>query len=341
MAVFPLLAEPRAYRACDWDFVRDDEGRAYYLSLFEEMFPTVASAAVASGHDPAALEAARVVLVQWLHRLHDDPKCLGGRLDILTLDELHTRILLDHGVVDAFKAIKARETAQAMALLPARLDEIDAMRREERTLELIRGVFAGNVFDMGAKHTAARFSAAGRPAFDVCLSEVRPRPWLVDDLDWMRFDRRAKAVVFVDNAGGDIALGMLPLLRELVGNGVETVAVANTRPAWNDVTLDELRPLVRAVPELEVAERDGRLRLVGSGTGAPLIDLSEVSEELCDAATDADLVVLEGMGRAVESNWDARLTCEVWRLATLKDPMIAARKGGTMCDCICRVDAAP
>ncbi|KAK7260564.1 hypothetical protein RIF29_26713 [Crotalaria pallida] len=49
-----------------------------------------------------------------------------------------------------------------------------------------------------------------------------------------------RALLFVDNSGADIVLGMLPLARELLRRGTEVVLVANSLPALNDVTAMEL-----------------------------------------------------------------------------------------------------
>ncbi len=80
----------------------------------------------------------------------------------------------------------------------------------------------------------------------------------------------------------------------------------------------------------------GMFEVVSTGSEIPLLDLSEVSDELNEAAGDADLVILEGMGRAVESNYDAPFTVDCLRLAVLKDAGVAARVGGDVFDCICK-----
>jgi type II pantothenate kinase len=48
-------------------------------------------------------------------------------------------------------------------------------------------------------------------------------------------------MVFVDNAGADIVLGILPFVREMLRMGCEVVMVANSLPAINDITAAELR----------------------------------------------------------------------------------------------------
>lgn len=52
------------------------------------------------------------------------------------------------------------------------------------------------------------------------------------------------------NAGADIVLGMLPLAREFLRQGVEVVLCANTLPAINDVTAQELCDLVEKIGSL-------------------------------------------------------------------------------------------
>lgn len=48
-----------------------------------------------------------------------------------------------------------------------------------------------------------------------------------------------------------------------------------------------------------ISRRRGRLSVVGTGQGGPCLDLRRVSAPLAAAAAAADLVVIEGMGRAV------------------------------------------
>ncbi len=76
--------------------------------------------------------------------------------------------------------------------------------------------------------------------------------------------------------------------------------------------------------------------VVSTGNDLPLIDLSDVTDELNAAAAGAELVLLEGMGRAIESNFDAAFTCDCLRLALLKDPLVAQRPGGEVYDCVCK-----
>lgn len=339
MPVFPLLAEPGAYRACDWDLLADDAGRGAWLAFFRSHFETMARLSAASGHSGAQIDAARREVHRLLDALERDARALGDRLDILRLDEMRDEALRGAGIEDPCRAAKEAENDAALALLPERLGALDGLEWPARREEVFRGVFAGNLFDLGAQATADRFEAAGRTPFHACLAEIARRPWLHDDVEAAAFGAR-KAVVFVDNAGGDVVLGMLPLARELLRAGAEVVLAANERPSLNDITASELRGVLARARVFDGEMASGRLRVVSSGSAAPLLDLAEVSADLCAAAAGADLVVLEGMGRALESNWTARFTCACWRLAIIKDAKVAGHHGGRVYDCVCRMSGA-
>ena len=49
--------------------------------------------------------------------------------------------------------------------------------------------------------------------------------------------------------------------------------------------------------------REARLFVCGNGQGSPCLDLRRVPEALADATVGTDLVVIEGMGRAIHTNY--------------------------------------
>lgn len=80
----------------------------------------------------------------------------------------------------------------------------------------------------------------------------------------------------------DVLLGMLPLARELLRRGAQRVVLAaNATPTINDVTADELAPLLEAAGKLDTligsALQGGRLSVVSSGNDIAVIDLRKVS----------------------------------------------------------------
>ena len=46
--------------------------------------------------------------------------------------------------------------------------------------------------------------------------------------------------------------------------------------------------------------------MVSNGQGSPTLDLRRVPDTLADATVGADLVVIEGMGRAIHTNLNTR-----------------------------------
>lgn len=345
-----LLAEPAAYVPGTLDLAADPELRRYWLELFRNHIAQ-AVAHVAREHPEEPELVARMEQAARAFRSHVDALARAGGgdfLDTLALCEARERMLRAAGVDDPFRRAKEREGRAALALLPARLEELDAVPEAARLEALVQGMFAGNVFDLGSHATAARFEH-GELAFELVRERLRPRPWLVDDFERVRarYERGIGcAFVFVDNAGSDVVLGMLPFARELLRRGTRVVLSANRTPALNDVTHDELVAIVAEVaswePVFAAARDDGQLSLVTSGSGLPLLDLRAIGAELREALARCapDLVVLEGMGRAIESNWNARLACDVLKIAMIKDVSVARFLGGELYDLVCRFEPA-
>lgn len=63
-----------------------------------------------------------------------------------------------------------------------------------------------------------------------------------------------------------------------------------------------------------------------------------MSPELNDAAADADFVVMEGMGRGIETNLRARFKVAALKIGMIKHREVAAELGGQLFGCVCRFD---
>lgn len=337
MAVFPLLAEPESYRACDTDLLTDHTARAYWLNLFD-FYLRLHLDAEAMGLSQDAVNRAAETLSREMELLREKPDRYGS-LDIMLLTGLYRQALASEGITDEFRVVKKRENDAALAALPARIRELDELESGELLESLIRGLLAGNLFDMGVGDEARRYANASVP-FAETLAALPPRPWFIDDVAaasrWWETASPRKAAIFADNAGADIVLGVLPLARALLKRGAEVIIAANEKPALNDVTFTEAQTLVERAATIDDIWAERRLRVLSSGCEAPLIDLAEVTDELAEAARDADLLVLVGMGRAVESNYEAKFTGQTWRVAMLKDPQVARTLGGKRYDAVFR-----
>jgi damage-control phosphatase, subfamily II, stand-alone protein len=227
-----------------------------------------------------------------------------------------------------------------LPLLAAVCGEIDSLNGRAQLDALILGLFAGNIFDMGADATAKAFLGKS-PDFFATRASISRRPWLIDDYDavaerFLSGPIHRKAVFFIDNAGSDFLLGAIPMMRWLALRGTRIVLAANDRPTLNDMTVGDVRAWWPRVVEAEPSIGKLPIDIVGTGTAEPLIDLGRVSRDLNVAAADADLVILEGMGRGVESNLDAEFSCDAVNIAMIKDSAVAGRHGGKVFDVVCR-----
>ncbi len=352
-AVLPQLADVENYLPCQWDFAKSDEQRAYWLALYRRNFPRLLEEARAEaqerGQPPELTEhqitQARNHLFAFLDRVEHDIAELG-RVDILRISMEREIALRQAGIADPFRWAKEKETATSLQILPGVLAELDALPEHERAERIVRGILAGNLFDLNAAGAAELFKK-GQLDFRLTLAKLKPRPWVVDHLDaWVERLHRGpnyrQALLFLDNAGSDAILGMIPFARDLIKRGVPVILAANTSPSLNDITHDELMQVMQQITSwdatLAQALAVGQLQLLPSGNPAPLIDLTKLSPQLVEAAAQADLVVLEGMGRAIESNWNARFGCDVIRTAMIKDGGVAWVFGWQLYDLVFRFD---
>jgi uncharacterized protein with ATP-grasp and redox domains len=347
MSHFCLLSDPATYVADPRDFVTDVESRNYWLGLFEKHFDTTLTHAAerygrAFEHH---IEDARTDFAAKLAALRNDPKAFGEPFNILSLCRLREASLVDHHLPEPFDHIKRRENEASIKLYSQVVHALHALPDETRWFHLVEAVFAGNIFDLGS--SATMNLAQESPDFLATVENTKPRPWLVDDFDRLLDDlsitlpaKWGKAVIFLDNAGCDFILGVMPFARELALEGVQVVLAANDKPSLNDLTADEVidisADLADIDPDLEALIEAGLFEVVSTGSYTPLIDFSDVSDDLNDAAADADLIVLEGMGRSIESNFDAQFTVDTLHLGLIKDPQVAKDIGGEMYDCVCK-----
>ncbi|MCC6422739.1 MAG: DUF89 family protein [Phycisphaerales bacterium] len=346
MRAFCKLAQPDSYVACRWDLAVDEEARVYWIGFFKRHLEIVLKLGVevaqrrGEGRD-ANIRADRC-REEFVTYFDSIPRRMnaGQRVTILTLDQWRDAILRRHGFVDAFIDLKNRENEKMLPLLAEVCRQIDALGGEAQLLAVVEGVFAGTIFDMGAEATTKQFLGKS-PDFFAVRKTLPARPWLIDDFDLLRSRLRdgpahRKAVFFIDNAGSDFLLGAIPMMRWLGRRGTRIVLAANERPTLNDMTIHDVNAWWGKILEAEPSLRELEIQRISTGTGEPLIDLSAVSDELNEASADADLVILEGMGRGVESNLEAQFSCDALKLAMIKDELVARRLEGKVFDVVCR-----
>ncbi|MCB9866141.1 MAG: DUF89 family protein [Phycisphaerales bacterium] len=344
MPYFCKLARPDLYVHGDWDLLADPAGREDWIRIFDEHTASLLEHARRSDCPPVeeACDAYELAFRHELERVRARPDDYAP-LTVYTLCKLRARLMRAYGIGDPYDKVKREENAAALGRLAAVLQAVDGCPPDVVVETLIRGLLAGNKFDLGAKDTT-ELHAAGELDFFKTLEELGPRPWFLDHVDTIAARLAPgkcayrKAVFFVDNAGGDVVLGAIPLARYLADQGCAVVLAANDYPALNDILVDELGSVLARAAEVDERLaghlRAGVISVVGTSCDCPLIDLSDVSTACNAAADDADLVILEGMGRAIESNYTAPMMCDTIRIAMIKNRSLAKYLGCRLYDLI-------
>ncbi|XP_068218382.1 4'-phosphopantetheine phosphatase [Palaemon carinicauda] len=351
LTFFPLLANPKEYIPDAVDLTKDKEARDYWLSCFEGSLSSFVNRAISSQpNSPDSVERAnkfRDKYIQRLHNLKNHPFAYGN-LTVRSLLDMREHCLIEFDFPDPYLQQKKLENENALKLLGDHLTFLDTLEHDERQEVLVRGVLAGNVFDWGAKEVVKLMEDG--LGFKEAADKLQARPWLHDDLDaWIKRQNCSShkcAAIFLDNSGCDVVLGIIPFARELLIRGTRVVLCANSKPALNDVTAEELNVLLKQVtaicPIMKKHLQAGTLCIRESGQASPCLDLSRLPlslvEDLCKWS--CDLVIVEGMGRAVHTNLGAKLTCDSLKLAVIKNRWLAQRLGGDMFSVMCKYEAA-
>ncbi|KAJ2077912.1 hypothetical protein H4R24_004832 [Coemansia sp. RSA 988] len=348
LMALPQLASSAAqpYQPDTVDLTRAPQLQEYWISAMERnthgLLELAADGALELGGD-ARLTQFVALYLDHLRRLRERPLAYGA-MSVRALLGLREQCLHEVGLDDIFASIKRHETDAALAALPSLLAHVDGFSSpRERLRLLLQNVLAGNMFDWGS--TALR-GALVKGTLD--LARARDRitwrdPFANADSFLGRVDNGpayARALVFVDNSGADVCLGVLPFVRFLVAHGTCVVLAANSRPALNDVTERELLAIVRRAAlvdeSLAQAVAGGQLTVCGTGSSEPCLDLRKLDERLVRLSYGADLVVIVGMGRAIHSNYHARFSCDSLKLAVFKNQMAADAAGAHIYDALCK-----
>uniref|UniRef100_A0A8C4IAA4 4'-phosphopantetheine phosphatase n=1 Tax=Dicentrarchus labrax TaxID=13489 RepID=A0A8C4IAA4_DICLA len=316
----PLLQDPSSYIPDTMDLTEDALAREYWLYCFEEALDGVVKRAVASQPDmPEAAQRAEKFRQKYRHKLQtlrQQPFAYGS-LTVRSLLDTREHCLNEFNFPDPYSKIKQKENDMALKYYQKAVKSLEELSWEQRQFALVRVELM---------------------AFISC--EHPERPWLVDSYDqW--FERlkgppHKCALFFVDNSGVDIILGVMPFVRELLSRGTEVVLASNSGPALNDVTNGELQILTERIaamdPVIQAGLREDRLMLVQSGSSSPCLDLSRLDKVLAMVVRErqTDLVIIEGMGRAIHTNYYAMLSCESLKMAVIKNSWLADRLGGKL-----------
>ncbi|KAM3824396.1 4'-phosphopantetheine phosphatase isoform 2-T2 [Vipera latastei] len=302
----PLLQDPSTYVADTVDLADDVLARQYWLSCFEEALDGVAKRAAASQPDSvdAAERAEKFRHKYWdkLQTLRQQPFAYGT-LTVRSLLDTREHCLNEFNFPDPYCKIKQKENGIALRCYQGVIESLDSLAWEERQFALVKGLLAGNVFDWGAKAVSDVLETEPQFGFQEAKEKLQERPWLVDSYsEWVE---RLKVIL-----------------------------ACNSGPALNDVTYNESLLVVERIAAMDdvirSALKEERLLLVQTGSSSPCLDLSRLDKGLANLVRErkTDLVIIEGMGRAIHTNYHAKFKCESLKLAVLKNSWLADRLGG-------------
>ncbi|XP_055677696.1 4'-phosphopantetheine phosphatase [Lutzomyia longipalpis] len=349
----PLLLDAEKYNPDTLNLSDDAAVRGYWFQCFRDLVKkfTIQARKSENESDDACMRSQRFQedFLEKMNSLGESTEN-GEPITIRTLLDLNEMCLRRHGFSDPWRDQKILENKTALRMLRLRFEEVDKLRDNERWIELVRGLLAGNMFDWGAQAVCEILEGNSSFGLNEALSYIQPRPWLIDGLDeWLaRLQKPAHkcAAIFVDNSGFDIILGILPFARELLRRKTKVILCANSEPALADITYNELKEVMSSCCDecsiLREAYATERLLILPNGQSGPCLNLKSLPPELCQAMTyhETDLLVVEGMGRALHTNLYAKFTCDTLKLAVVKNKWWANRLGGDTFSVICKFESA-
>ncbi|XP_018336511.1 pantothenate kinase 4 isoform X2 [Agrilus planipennis] len=340
----PLLENPVTYDPDTINLLENAEAREYWLTSLDEMVRGFEKKAKLLNPNKAD---APEILRKCREQFHDHIENI--RKEPLTLLETHQTILEKNGFQDMWSNQKERETLAAFTQFKKRMGDIDELLDfYQKWAELSKGIIAGNVFDWGAKAVSEILEKTNDFGLHHAMKTVQQRPWFIDNVDvWIKNLREQpyhSALIFVDNAGVDFVLGVLPFVRQLLIEGTNVYIAANSTPSLNDVTYSDLqRYLEMACKKCNVIQQsllDNKLIVIDSGQRGPCLDLRSLNADTYEVMKKVDLLILEGMGRAVHTNFNAKFKVDCLKLAVLKNAWLARNLGASQFSVIFKYEAS-
>ncbi|TPX45271.1 pantothenate kinase [Synchytrium endobioticum] len=340
---FPLLSEVALYNPDTTD-LNDPKLQKYWIHLLDKNLSDLTEMALEwQGHQEDSKQRAATFESMYrahLQRLSKEPT-IYGVMTVRSLLDLREQCLHEMGFRDIFEGIKKQENAAALEGLPNVLRKLDQLLEGHRIETLIQNVLAGNMYDWGST-SVQEMLRRGELDFETAKLKVQHPPKFNQLEEFktrlLRAPPHHKSIVFVDNSGADFILGIIPFARYLLSKGTRVVLACNTFPSVNDMTAEEGVDLIEKISMSDSIIKEnwanGMLQVIGSGSGSPCLDLTRINEQLAREAVDCDLVVLEGMGRAIHTNFFAKFRVESLKIAVFKNVQIAEALGASMYDAI-------
>uniref|UniRef100_A0A8R1I1D2 4'-phosphopantetheine phosphatase n=1 Tax=Caenorhabditis japonica TaxID=281687 RepID=A0A8R1I1D2_CAEJA len=331
------------------DFNKDSEARNFWIEILDKTVADMSKLAMESQKNCSTQKELKSrsedfasEFLKMLTLIKEHPVAYGNS-NARNMLEVREQILQQKKFDDIYVQKKHDENCTALAELPSILAIIDNLKdsgkNDKEVLEYVsRGLLAGNVFDWGAKAVVQMMSSSGGLNFQNAIQHVENRPWLFDGFEsfYAKYKEYRSILIFVDNSGFDYILGVIPFARELLRDGAKVIICANSSPALNDLTYREMVALAPKLAEADVELarfiKEEQMMFVQSGQESPCLDARRVHKDLNDIVEKykTDLVVIEGMGRALHTNFNVQFKIDSLKVAVIKTQWLADRLGGKM-----------
>lgn len=268
LTAFPLLLKAE-YKPDTLD-LSDPSLQSYWINLLDRNLGSLVDLALEI-QDSVENSTERARSFELMYRAHlqtlsKEPSAYGV-LTVRGLLDLREQCLKEMGFLDVFDSIKKIENEKALEQLDQLLKQLDSisldyqessaepsaephqphstltpesLESEGRLIEeLVSNILAGNMYDWGANAVQSLLTR-GQIEFEKAKETVsRPTPFnqMSELKHSLIIKTYKKCVIFVDNSGADIILGILPFVRYLLGKGCACILASNTYPCVNDVTV--------------------------------------------------------------------------------------------------------
>ncbi|KAL7032429.1 hypothetical protein ACKWTF_007315 [Chironomus riparius] len=280
-----------------------------------------------------------------VNKLMEDPTKF---LSIRQLLQLNEELLKKYEFGDIWRYHKLEENRKALSLLENRLQQVATNNTYSRFETLFYGLLSANIFDSGATAVQKILKENKNFNFGDAMLKVQKRPWLVDNFDSFMdvlLQGKIKCITFfADNCGIDLCLGVLPLIVEFLKLDIKVILCANSGPSLNDITINELINVIETAGEfcdlIKSSYENRNLILCENGQYGCCLNFLEINETLLDLmiSMEVDLIVIEGVGRSIHSNFNAKFKCQSLKLAVIKNNFLAEGLGGKIFDAICKFE---
>ncbi|KAJ3378053.1 hypothetical protein HDU92_007715 [Lobulomyces angularis] len=198
----------------------------YWVDLLDKNLGGLVDLATKKGKEEANGHKFSKLYRNHLANLRENPYQYGV-ISVRRLLDLREQCLREMGFVDIFDQIKKDENENSLKVLPKFLKSLEEIKDEDTLITtLIENILGGNMYDWGST-SVLEMLKTGNFTFEKAKSKVNfpkkfnNRQELISNLKVK--NRYKKCVIFCDNSGADILLGILPFTKFLLNKGTKVV----------------------------------------------------------------------------------------------------------------------